>query len=109
MAEIGALGRRLGISRLQGLGEGGDAWVPPAPAPMATSQPEDSFGPGPRPAGEWEGDRAEAQGPLRTGAGRRPQHSKGTKRAVSSAKAEQEITLHHKRRWQRNLPDFSLA
>lgn len=62
MAEIGALGRRLGISRLQGLGEGGDAWVPPAPAPMATSQPEeDRFGPGPRPAGEWEGDRAEAQ------------------------------------------------
>ncbi|ELK31797.1 Zinc finger and BTB domain-containing protein 4 [Myotis davidii] len=64
VAEIGALGRRLGISRLQGLGEGGDAWVPPAPAAMATSQPEeDSFGPGPRPAREWEGDRAEAQGP----------------------------------------------
>eukprot|EP00070_Physeter_catodon_P032519 XP_028339413.1 zinc finger and BTB domain-containing protein 4 isoform X2 [Physeter catodon] len=64
VAEIGALGRRLGISRLQGLGEGGDAWVPPAPAPMATSQPEeDNFGPGPRPAGEWEGDRAEARAP----------------------------------------------
>lgn len=64
MAEIGALGRRLGISRLQGLGEGGDAWVPPAPAPMATSQPEeDGFGPGPRPAREWESDRAEAQAP----------------------------------------------
>nr|KAF6305605.1 zinc finger and BTB domain containing 4 [Pipistrellus kuhlii] len=60
VAEIGALGRRLGISRLQGLGEGGDAWVPPAPAPAATAQPgEDSFGP--RPAGEWESDRAEAQ------------------------------------------------
>uniref|UniRef100_H0XLI8 Zinc finger and BTB domain-containing protein 4 n=1 Tax=Otolemur garnettii TaxID=30611 RepID=H0XLI8_OTOGA len=64
VAEIGALGRRLGISRLQGLGEGGDAWVPPAPAPMATSQPEDdNFGPGPRPPAEWEGDRAEAQDP----------------------------------------------
>ncbi|EQB77169.1 zinc finger and BTB domain-containing protein 4 [Camelus ferus] len=46
VAEIGALGRRLGISRLQGLGEG-----------------EDSFGPGTRPAREWEGDRAEAQAP----------------------------------------------
>ncbi|KAM7068886.1 zinc finger and BTB domain-containing protein 4 isoform 1-T3 [Molossus nigricans] len=64
VAEIGALGRRLGISRLQGLGEGGDAWVPPAPDPMVTSQPEeDSFGPGPRPAGEWGSDRAEAQAP----------------------------------------------
>ncbi|XP_055970839.1 zinc finger and BTB domain-containing protein 4 [Sorex fumeus] len=62
VAEIGALGRRLGISRLQGLGEGGDAWVPPVPNPMATSQPEDdSFGP--RPAGEWEDNRAEAQAP----------------------------------------------
>ncbi|XP_060060289.1 zinc finger and BTB domain-containing protein 4 isoform X2 [Erinaceus europaeus] len=64
VAEIGALGRRLGISRLQGLGEGGDAWVPPAPAPMTTSQPEDdSFRSGPLPAGEWEGDKAEAQTP----------------------------------------------
>ncbi|XP_049715935.1 zinc finger and BTB domain-containing protein 4 isoform X2 [Elephas maximus indicus] len=62
VAEIGALGRRLGISRLQGLGEGGDAWVPPAPTPMATLQPEeDSFGPGARPTGEWEGDGAEGQ------------------------------------------------
>lgn len=62
VAEIGALGRRLGISRLQGLGEGGDAWVPPIPNSMSTSQPEDdSFGP--RPAGEWEGNRAEAQAP----------------------------------------------
>lgn len=64
VAEIGALGRRLGISRLQGLGEGGDAWVPPTPAPMASSQSEeDTFGPGPKPDGEWEGDRAEAQAP----------------------------------------------
>ncbi|XP_004638463.1 zinc finger and BTB domain-containing protein 4 [Octodon degus] len=64
VAEIGALGRRLGISRLQGLGEGGDAWVPPTPAPMASSQPEEnSFGSGPRQDGEWEGDRAETQGP----------------------------------------------
>ncbi|XP_062072133.1 zinc finger and BTB domain-containing protein 4 [Lepus europaeus] len=62
VAEIGALGRRLGISRLQGLGEGGDAWVPPAPAPVAPSQPEEG-GFGPRPAGEWEGDGAEAQAP----------------------------------------------
>ncbi|XP_004712953.1 zinc finger and BTB domain-containing protein 4 [Echinops telfairi] len=62
VAEIGALGRRLGISRLQGLGEGGDAWVPPASTPMATLQPEeDGFGPGARPAGEWEDDGAEAQ------------------------------------------------
>ncbi|XP_040856452.1 zinc finger and BTB domain-containing protein 4 isoform X2 [Ochotona curzoniae] len=62
VAEIGALGRRLGISRLQGLGEGGDAWVPPTPAPVATSQPEEgSFRPGP--AAEWEGDGAEAQAP----------------------------------------------
>ncbi|XP_042526729.1 zinc finger and BTB domain-containing protein 4 [Dipodomys spectabilis] len=60
VAEIGALGRRLGISRLQGLGEGGDAWVPPTPAPVATSQPEeDSFHPGPRPDGEWEDDKME--------------------------------------------------
>ncbi|MEJ1289152.1 zinc finger and BTB domain containing 4 [Cricetulus griseus] len=62
VAEIGALGRRLGISRLQGLGEGGDTWVPPAPTPLATSQSEeDSLGPGPRPDGEWEGDKAETQ------------------------------------------------
>lgn len=64
VAEIGALGRRLGIPRLQGLGEGGDTWVPPAPTPMATSQPgEGSLGPGPRADGEWEGDKAEALGP----------------------------------------------
>ncbi|KAM6163130.1 zinc finger and BTB domain-containing protein 4 [Rhynchocyon petersi] len=64
VAEIGALGRRLGISRLQGLGEGGDAWVPPASTPMATLQPEeDNFGAGNRPADEWEGDGAEAQAP----------------------------------------------
>ncbi|XP_012967151.1 zinc finger and BTB domain-containing protein 4 [Mesocricetus auratus] len=62
VAEIGALGRRLGISRLQGLGEGGDTWVPPAPTPLATSQSEeDSLGPGPRPNGEWEGDKVETQ------------------------------------------------
>lgn len=35
VAEIGALGRRLGISRLQGLGEGGDTWVPPAQLPWS--------------------------------------------------------------------------
>lgn len=60
VAEIGALGRRLGISRLQGLGEGGDAWLPPAPAPVAASRPGED-GLGPRPEGEWEGDKAEAQ------------------------------------------------
>lgn len=53
--------------------------------------------------------RAEAQGPLKTGTGRRPKHGKGAERAVSSAKAEQEITLHHKRRWQKNLQDLSMA
>ncbi|XP_036051137.1 zinc finger and BTB domain-containing protein 4-like [Onychomys torridus] len=60
VAEIGALGRRLGISRLQGLGEGGDTWVPPAPTPLATSHPE---GPGLRPDGEWVGDKAEVLTP----------------------------------------------
>lgn len=63
VAEIGALGRRLGISRLQGLGEGGDTWVPPAP-PLVSSQPEEhGLGPGPRADGQWEGNKAEAQAP----------------------------------------------
>lgn len=64
VAEIGALGRRLGISRLQGLGEGGDTWVPPAPASMVTSEPNDAgLGLGPRTDGEWMGDKVEGLTP----------------------------------------------
>ena len=55
------------------------------------------------------GDQGWGSGPAQDRERQETPRCKAAKRAVSSAKAKQEISLRHKRRWQRHMPDLSLA